>query len=141
MRRNEHNKNVGSSIERTDDRINSTSEVFTPMKICEEMIRKMPEEYLKDPKSTFLDNSAGSGNFIVALLNRLKEYHTEKHIVDNMLYAVELMDDKHKELCDRVGVPTTHPHYVCHDALTYDYTFGELQGVEKYMGGSPKVLL
>ena len=141
MRRNEHNKNVGSSIERTDDRINSTSEVFTPMKICEEMIRKMPEEYSKDPKSTFLDNSAGSGNFIVALLNRLKEYHTEKHIVDNMLYAVELMEDNHKELWDRVGVSTTHPHYVCHDALTYDYTFGELQGVEKYMGGSSKVLL
>ena len=133
MRRNEHNKNVGSSIERTDDRINSTSEVFTPMKICEEMIRKMPEEYLKDPKSTFLDNSAGSGNFIVALLNRLKEYHTEKHIVDNMLYAVELMEDNHKEMCERLGVSVDHKHYVCHNALTYDYSFGEPVGLEAFM--------
>ena len=30
MKRNDHNKSVGSEIERSDDRINATSEVFTP---------------------------------------------------------------------------------------------------------------
>jgi hypothetical protein len=40
-----------------------------------------------------------------------------------MLYAVELMEDNHKELCKRLGVPTTHPHYVCADALEYHYRF------------------
>jgi hypothetical protein len=38
-----------------------------------------------------------------------------------MLYAVELMPDNHKEMCERLGVDINHPHYVCHDALTYDY--------------------
>jgi len=139
--KNQHNLQSGSNINRSDERINSTGEVFTPMELCTEMVNEIPEHILKDPSSTFLDNSAGSGNFIVALQDKLKEYHSLEHINNNMLYALELMEDNHKELCDRVGVSTTHPHYVCHDALTYDYTFGELQGVEKYMGGSPKVSL
>ena len=133
--KNQHNLQSGSNINRSDERINSTGEVFTPMELCTEMVNEIPEHILKDPSSTFLDNSAGSGNFIVALQDKLKEYHSLEHINNNMLYALELMEDNHKELCDRVGVSTTHPHYVCHDALTYDYTFGELQGVEKYMGG------
>ena len=133
--KNKHNIQSGSNINRSDERINSTGEVFTPMELCTEMVNEIPEHILKDPSSTFLDNSAGSGNFIVALQDKLKEYHSLEHINNNMLYALELMEDNHKELCDRVGVSTTHPHYVCHDALTYDYTFGELQGVEKYMGG------
>ena len=33
------------------------------------------------------------------------------------------MEDNHKELCNRVGVSTTHPHYVCADALNYHYKF------------------
>jgi hypothetical protein len=49
-----------------------------------------------------------------------------------MLYAVELMPDNHKEMCERLGVDINHPHYVCHDALTYDYSFGEPVGVEAY---------
>ena len=131
--KNRHNIQSGSNINRSDERINSTGEVFTPMELCTEMVNEIPEHILKDPSSTFLDNSAGSGNFIVALQDKLKEYHSLEHINNNMLYALELMEDNHKELCDRVGVSTTHPHYVCHDALTYDYTFGEPQGLEQFM--------
>ena len=130
--KNKHNIQSGSNINRSDERINSTGEVFTPMELCAEMVNEIPEHILKDPNSTFLDNSAGSGNFIVALQTKLKEYHSLEHINNNMLYAVELMEDNHKELCDRVGVAVTHPHYVCHDALTYDYSFGEPIGVEGF---------
>ena len=49
-----------------------------------------------------------------------------------MLYAVELMEDNHLELCKRLGVEPDHPHYVCHDALTYDYSFGEPVGLEAF---------
>ena len=131
--KNRHNIQSGSNINRSDERINSTGEVFTPMELCTEMVNEIPEHILKDPSSTFLDNSAGSGNFIVALQDKLKEYHSLEHINNNMLYAVELMEDNHKEMCDRVGVAVTHPHYVCHDALTYDYSFGEPVGLESFM--------
>jgi hypothetical protein len=132
MKKNKHNIETGSTIERSDERIKETQEVFTPMDLVESMIDEIPLEILKDPESTFLDNSAGSGNFIVALKNRLCNYHSEEHVINHMLYAVELMEDNHKELCDRVGVSTDHPHYVCADALEYDYSFGELIGIEKF---------
>jgi len=132
MAKNKHNQNVGSTIERSDERIKETQEVFTPMELVEQMIDEIPEELLKDPSSTFIDNSAGCGNFLVGLKNRLLQYHDEKHILDNMLYAVEMMEDNHRELCERLGVPVTHRHYVCADALTYNYSFGEPVGLDKF---------
>tara|TARA_B100000287_G_scaffold377976_1_gene380087 strand:+ start:5393 stop:5800 length:408 start_codon:yes stop_codon:yes gene_type:complete len=132
MKRNEHNKSVGSSIERSDDRINATSEVFTPIEICKKMVAEIPEEYLKDPKSTFLDNSAGSGNFMITLRDELVKYHDLNHVLDNMLYAVELMEDNHSEMCKRLGVSIDHPHYVCCDAMKYDFSFGKPMGVEAF---------
>tara|TARA_B100001778_G_C18356038_1_gene524219 strand:+ start:207 stop:614 length:408 start_codon:yes stop_codon:yes gene_type:complete len=131
--KNTHNKNVGSSIDRSNERIDVTGEVFTPLELCTKMVNEIPIEKLKNPNSTFIDPSAGNGNFIIALRDRLKEYHSEEHILNNMLYAVELMEDNHKEMCERVGIPVDHPHYVCHDALTYDYSFGEPEGVEQFM--------
>ena len=129
---NEHNIKVGSGIERSAERIDETGEIFTPLELCADMVRSINVDILKDPNSTFIDNSAGSGNFLVVLKDILKEYHSEEHILNNMLYAVELMKDNHKEMCDRLGVPVDHKHYVCHDALTYDYSFGEPVGVEAF---------
>ena len=130
--KNTHNKNVGSTIDRSDERIGITQEVFTPMELCDVMVNEIPLDILKNPESKFLENSAGSGNFVVALQTKLREYHSLEYINNNMLYAVELMEDNHKEMCERVGVPTDHPHYVCHDALTYDYSFGEPIGLEGF---------
>jgi hypothetical protein len=132
MKKNKHNIEVGSEIERSDERIKETQEVFTPMDLVESMIADISVDLLKDPSSTFIDNSAGCGNFLIALKNRLCQYHTEDHILNHMLYAVEMMEDNHKELCARLGVPVDHPHYVCADALEYDYSFGELIGIEQF---------
>ena len=130
MSKNTHNEMVGSEIVRSDDRIKETGEVFTPAELCASMVSEIPESILKNPKSTFLDNSAGSGNFLLALQTELLKYHDLTHINDNMLFAVELMEDNHAELCKRIGVPVDHPHYVCTNALEYDYGFGEPVGVE-----------
>jgi hypothetical protein len=132
MAKNKHNQEVGSSIERSDERIKETQEVFTPMDLVESMIDDISVDLLKDTNSTFIDNSAGCGNFLVGLKNRLLKYHTEEHILNHMLYAVEMMEDNHKELCARLGVSVDHTHYVCADALEYDYSFGNLIGIEKF---------
>lgn len=131
-KKNKHNKEVGSSVERSDERIKVTQEVFTPLEVCTQMVNSLPEEKLKNPNSKFLDNSAGSGNFMIALRDKLLEYHSLDHILNHMLYAIELMEDNHAEMCERLGVATDHPHYVCYDALTYDYSFGKSIGVERY---------
>lgn len=130
--KNKHNKLVGSEINRSDERINQTGEVFTPMELCVKMVNDIPLEIRKNPNSTFIDNASGNGNFLVALKDDLTKYHSLNHVLDKMLYAVELMEDNHKEMCDRLGVSVEHPHYVCHDALTYDYSFGEPVGIESF---------
>jgi len=63
---------------------------------------------------------------LIALKTKLLNYHTEDHILNEMLYAVELMEDNHQEMCKRLGVPITHPHYVRADALEYHYAFNGL---------------
>jgi len=121
--KNKHNEELGSEIERSDERIDLTGEVFTPLELCNSMIDEIPLEDLQNPSSKFLDPAAGNGNFLVALKTKLLNYHTEDHILNEMLYAVELMEDNHRELCERLGVSTTHHHYVCADALEYHYSF------------------
>lgn len=133
MSKNKHNESVGSEVVRSDERIAETGEVFTPAELCDQMVSEIPESIVKDPNSTFLDNSAGSGNFLVALQRRLQKYHSLQHINDNMLYCVELMEDNHAELCNRLGVSTAHPHFVCANALEYDYSFGKPVGVLAFM--------
>ena len=102
MSKNKHNQSVGSTVERSDERIDQTGEVFTPAELCAEMVAEIPEDVLKNPNSTFLDN------------------------------AVEMMEDNHQELCGRLGVSVDHPHYVCADALEYDYSFGQPVGLESF---------
>tara|TARA_B100001094_G_scaffold333259_1_gene409962 strand:+ start:4868 stop:5272 length:405 start_codon:yes stop_codon:yes gene_type:complete len=132
MAKNKHNQETGSNIERSDERISETQEVFTPPEICREMIERIPLETRKNPESKFLDNSAGSGNFLVELRDELVKYHNLDHVLDNMLYCIELMEDNHKEICERLDVSIDHPHYVCADALEYDYSFGKPIGVELF---------
>ena len=131
-KKNKHNENVGSSVERSDERIDATGEVFTPMELCEEMVAELTLATLQNPDSKFLDNSAGCGNFLVALRDKLVEYHSLDHVINHMIFAVEKEPDNHKELCENVGVDVSHPHYVCADALTYDYSFGEPVGLESF---------
>tara|TARA_R110002049_G_scaffold92911_1_gene230117 strand:- start:27 stop:425 length:399 start_codon:yes stop_codon:yes gene_type:complete len=131
--KNQHNNLTGSFVERTDDRIKVTGEVFTPMELCHSMVSEIDEDTLKNPSSTFLDPSAGSGNFLLALQTELLKYHSLEHINNNMLYGVELMEDNHKEMCNRLGIDISHSHIVCEDALEYDYSFGEPVGLEAFM--------
>ena len=132
MAKNKHNEIVGSSVERTDERIDSTGEVFTPPELCAQMVSEIPQSVLQNKNSTFLDNSAGCGNFLLALQTELLKYHELSHINDNMLYGVEFMADNHAELCKNLGVSADHPHYVCANALEYDYSFGEPVGLESF---------
>ena len=132
MSKNKHNETVGSDVVRSDKRIDETGEVFTPAELCAEMVSEIPESILKDENSTFLDNSAGSGNFLLALQTELLKYHELSHINDNMLYGIELMEDNHSEMCKRLGVAVDHPHFVCADATKYDYSFGQPQGLDQF---------
>jgi len=123
--KNSHNAAVGSTVERDDSRIKSTGEVFTPMSLVYEMIDEIPDDVMRDPSKTFMDNSCGCGNFLAGLLDRLtnKFGHDKQHVLDHMLYAVDLMPDNVRETCERLGVEFGHLHYVAADGLRYHYRF------------------
>ena len=103
-------------------------EVFTPMDLCFRMVRDISQEKLRDPNTTYLDNSCGDGNFLAALFVVLtEEYgHDPSHVLNHQLYGVDIMPDNIAAVRDRLNIAPGTPawdHIVCADALTYDYTF------------------
>jgi type I restriction-modification system DNA methylase subunit len=120
-------------IKRSKQRVKLTGEVFTPMELCRQMVREIPEEKLRDPNTTYLDNSCGDGNFLAALYEILtKEYgHDGTHVLNHQLYGVDLMPDNISTIRDRLNIVPGTPawdHVVCADALTYDYVFDGHEG-------------
>ena len=62
MKRNKHNKSVGSNIDRSDDRVDSTGEVFTPPWLVEEMIDAYPIEDINEMRQRFVDSYLDTGH-------------------------------------------------------------------------------
>lgn len=125
-------KTIQAEIEkqkkRGKDRVKKTAEVFTPMDLCLRMVREIPEEKLKDPTTTYLDNSCGDGNFLVTLLSVLtEEYnHPREQVLNTQLYGVDLMPDNVATVKERLGIELGNlawDHIVCADGLSYNYSF------------------
>ena len=89
---------------KSEIRVKQTGEVFTPPALIKEMLDRLPAEVWANPNKTWLEPSAGDGNFLVEIKRRLlKEGHSEKHILENMLFSIELIDDNHWLLQHRLG--------------------------------------
>jgi len=76
-------------------------EVFTPMSLINEMLDALPSDVWKNPNLKWLDPANGVGNFPMVAFERLNKglanvagYKNEEkrknHIINNMLYMVEL---------------------------------------------------
>ncbi len=85
------------------EQVAARGEVFTPISLVEEMLGHLPAEVWTHPEYKWLDPANGIGNFPViafakldAALQSVPGYEDEmvrrKHIVENMLYMVELDD-------------------------------------------------
>lgn len=85
-------------------RTKQTGEVFTPRSLIREMLDRLPPEVWFDPNKRWLEPAAGDGNFLVEVKARLLQAgHAEEHILENMLFSVELIDDNHWALQHRLG--------------------------------------
>ena len=85
-------------------------EVFTPMKLVNEMLDKLPEKVWTDKTLKWLDPCCGMGNFPIATYLRLIEglkdeikdvKERKKHILENMLYMSEL-NKKNVLICKQI---------------------------------------
>ena len=88
---------------RSKKRIKAFGEVFTPMRLCREMIRKALKD--DDGKKTVLEPSFGNGNFILAILHerlQCSKVSNLPHEALQTIYGVELQQDNVEEAHERI---------------------------------------
>jgi len=130
MTNEEHRLQQEIKCYNTYEKRKDNDEVFTPPFLIEEMLDKLPKTVWKDPTKTWLDPCAGLGNFSVLILKRLMkglktwqpdEELRKKHILENMLYHVE-MNPESVEKLQRVLNPEGkyNLNIKCSDFLTFD---------------------
>jgi len=124
-----------SGVDRDKLRIKQTAEVFTPTPLVQEMLDKLEESnptLFSDPTKTFLDNSCGDGQFLSeVVIRKMERSGCSIEQALKTTYGVDLMEDNVIECRKRLAGPEPTPeileivnkNIVCHDALTYDYSF------------------
>ena len=121
-----------SGIDREYLRVKATGEVFTPTDKVQHILdyqEKLMPDLFKDPTKTFLDNSCGDGQFLGEVLIRKLENSIDFETALSTIYGVDLMQDnvelcRERLLCGREDLRhIVEKNIVCHDALTYDYSF------------------
>jgi len=123
------NRTYMGGVERDQLRVKATGEVFTPTELVREVLDQIPLDQFQDPAKTFLDNSCGDGQFLGEVLIRKMENGSTFEEALSTVYGVDLMQDnvnlcRERLLCGRTDLAhIVERNIVCHDALTYDYSF------------------
>ena len=131
------NREYMSGVERDKLRIKQTAEIFTPTPLVQEMLDKLEEQdptLFTNPNKTFLDNSCGDGQFLSeVVIRKMEKSGCSLEEALSTTYGVEFMEDNVNECKKRLAGPEPtdeiweilNKNIVHHDALTYDYKFGE----------------
>ena len=142
----EHGRNHSymSGIERDELRIKETAEVFTPTELVRESLdileKKYPTIFIAENKK-FIDRSCGDGQFLSeVVIRKMERSNCTLEQALSTTYGVELMADNVRLCKERLAGPNPtqeildilDKNIVCHDALTYDYSFGEPIGIENF---------
>ena len=133
-----------SGIDRDRLRQKETAEVFTPtcfvQQILDEEEINSPDMFTNENK-TYMDNSCGDGQILSeVVIRKMERSNCTLEQALSTTYGVDLMGDNVKLCKERLAGPTPtqeildilDKNIVCHDALTYDYSFGEPVGIERY---------
>lgn len=81
-----------NNIEKRKERQKQTAEVFTPNKLVNQMLSKLPKEVWKKGK-TFCDPSCGNGQFIIWILIRKIQRNHKPLEALKTIYGADIMKD------------------------------------------------
>jgi len=134
------NRPYMSGLERDKLRIKSTGEVFTPTTRVQKELDKIEKHFpnsFTDPTKTVIDPGCGDGQFLGEVLIRKVENGIDFETALSTIYGVDLMEDnvelcRERLLCGREDLRhIVEKNIVCHDALTYDYSFNGTNKTEQ----------
>ena len=129
------NRDYMSGIERDSHRIKVTAEIFTKTELVVEILDKIEltqTDIFFNQDKTFIDNSCGDGQFLSeVVIRKMERSGCSLNQALNTTYGVDLMEDNVNECRKRLAGPNptteileiVNKNIICHDALTYDYTF------------------
>ena len=138
------NFNYMSGVERDRLRQKETAEVFTPTYFVQQLLDEEEinsPDMFTDENKTYMDNSCGDGQILSeVVIRKMERSNCTLEQALSTTYGVELMEDNVKLCKERLAGPNPtqeiidilDKNIVCHDALTYDYSFGEPVGIEIY---------
>jgi len=96
-----YNVEIGMTITKTKERIDNFGEVYTPTYLVNECLKHIPE--LSNPDIKILEPSCGNGQFVIGIIDKLLVHHDIKHIIENIIYAIDLQPDNIFELKERLN--------------------------------------
>ena len=94
-------EDINNNLAPKDKERKEKGEVFTPIKIVEDMLKELPPDVWTNPNLKWLDPAVGIGNFpVIAYLKLMKgleqwepdEEKRREHILEKMLYMVEISE-------------------------------------------------
>jgi len=115
-------------------------EVFTPMKLVNEMLDKLPVEVWGNKDLKWFDPAAGMGNFQIAVYLRLMEglkleipddNIRKRHILENMLYMSEL-NTKNVFVCKQIFDADNNYNLNLYEGDTLKLNVDEEWGINKF---------
>jgi len=126
---NKLSKKYMDGVDRSYERVSNSSEVFTLEEDVERELDKLDQKYFIDASQTLIDPCCGDGNYLAMMLLRRIKNGIDFETALSTIYGVDLMEDnvelcRERLLCGREDLRhIVEKNIVCHDALTYDYSF------------------
>lgn len=118
-----------SGVERDQNRIKATGEVFTPDGAVADMLQTLPADYFADPARTVLDPACGDGQWLARVLWLKLMVGIEFKTALMSLFGVDIMEDNVTEcrrrlLCGREDLRgIVERNIICRNSLEYDFSF------------------
>jgi hypothetical protein len=119
------------------DAVQKFGEVFTPQNIIDKLL--VDVDY-SNPSLKFCEPSFGDGRILLELKNKLLQYHSEEHIITNMLYGIEIQEVWFAETLKLINPKGYKHNLICASALNFEGIFNPLKdwvGIFDYVIGNP----